>query len=80
MPVSHKEAFFYGMSVCNWGTWQVSSMAGILLARQIPDNWGLTFVGTLALIGMLLPLMLALPGALTVATASAVAVAAHSLP
>jgi Predicted branched-chain amino acid permease (azaleucine resistance) len=45
-----KEAYFWGMAICSWLSWQVSSIAGILLASLIPDNWGLALAGTLALL------------------------------
>ncbi len=53
--VPGKEAYFWGMAVSSWLSWQVASIAGILLASLIPDNWGLALAGTLAL----LPIMVA---------------------
>ncbi len=46
--VPGKEAYYWGMALSSWLSWQVSSIAGILLASLIPDNWGLALAGTLA--------------------------------
>jgi predicted branched-subunit amino acid permease len=75
-----KEAFFFGVSATNWLAWQVSSIAGILLATQIPDAWGVGFAGTLALIALVLPLAARWPVNLAVAVAGLVAVAWARLP
>jgi predicted branched-subunit amino acid permease len=55
-------------------------VAGILLATQIPDAWGVGFAGTLALIALVLPQAARWPGNLAVVVASIVAVASASLP
>ena len=43
--VPGKEAYYWGMALCSWLSWQVSSIAGILLASLIPDKWGLALAG-----------------------------------
>ncbi|WP_205193281.1 AzlC family ABC transporter permease, partial [Burkholderia sp. LMG 13014] len=48
--VPGKEAYFWGMALASWASWQVSSLAGILLASFFPASWGLELAGTLALI------------------------------
>jgi predicted branched-subunit amino acid permease len=73
-------AYYCGGAACNWLIWQVASIAGILLAKEIPATWGLELAGTLALIALLVPLCRAhatLVGAVVSAT---VAVLAHDLP
>lgn len=45
-------SYFLGTCTVNWITWQLSSLAGILLADKIPLSWGLGFAGTLALLGV----------------------------
>lgn len=48
--VPGKEAYFWGMALVSWLSWQASSLAGIALASVVPDQWGLGLAGTLALI------------------------------
>lgn len=49
--------FMYGLATGNWGIWQAGSILGILGASQIPDDWGLEFAGTLALIAVIVPML-----------------------
>jgi predicted branched-subunit amino acid permease len=75
-----KVGFFTGIGYPNWFAWQVGSVAGILLASQIPPSWGVGFAGTLALLTILIPLIVnaaALAGAVA---AGIVAVLAADLP
>jgi predicted branched-subunit amino acid permease len=51
-----REAYFYGLSCCNWLAWQGASIIGILLAQQIPGAWDVGFAGTLALLAIAIPL------------------------
>lgn len=75
-----KIGYFAGIGYPNWLAWQSGSVAGILLAGQIPQNWGIGFAGTLALLAITIPLIVN-PAALAgVAVASAVAVATANLP
>lgn len=56
-PEPAQQPFFWGGVVTNWGCWQASSIAGILLADRVPVTWGLGFAGTLALIGLVYSLL-----------------------
>jgi len=40
--------YFWGGVACNWVTWQVPSIIGIVLADQIPTQLGLAFAGPMA--------------------------------
>jgi predicted branched-subunit amino acid permease len=53
---SEREAYFYGLSCCNWLAWQGASVIGILLAQRIPAEWDVGFAGTLALLAIAIPL------------------------
>ena len=55
----------------SWLSWQSSSIAGILLASLIPDNWGLELAGTLALIPLIVSAIA------TRSTLAAVGIAEH---
>ena len=67
--VPGKEAYFWGMALVSWVFWQVSSIAGILLASAVPDNWGLDLAGTLALVCATWPYKLGLLAAVAAGVA-----------
>jgi predicted branched-subunit amino acid permease len=75
-----KLGFFNGIGYPNWCAWQVGSIAGILLASQIPQSWGIGFAGTLALLAIMVPLIVNAAALVGVLMASAVAVLAIGLP
>lgn len=75
-----KVGFFTGLSYPNWCAWQVGAVAGILLASQIPESWGVGFAGTLALLAIMIPLIINVAALGGVVVASIVAVAATGLP
>jgi predicted branched-subunit amino acid permease len=75
-----KVGFYAGIGYPNWYAWQTGSVAGILLARQIPQNWGVAFAGTLALLAIMIPLIVNAAALAGVAVAGIVAVAAADLP
>lgn len=69
-----------GMQFANWSFWQVGAIGGILLASQIPNDWGLQFAGAVALVAIVMP-MLDRPAARWAAvTAAAVAVMTYGIP
>lgn len=73
-------AYYAGGAVCNWVIWQVASIAGIYLAKEIPEIWGLELAGTLALIALVVPLCKQRPTLAGVLVSAGVAVLAHDLP
>jgi 4-azaleucine resistance transporter AzlC len=77
---SGKVGYFAGVSYPNWLSWQAGSVAGILLASQVPPAWGVGFAGTLALLAVMIPLVVNAAALGGVAVAGAVAVAAYGLP
>lgn len=72
--------FFWGAAVANWLFWQVSSIAGILLAHVIPLEWGLGFAGVLALLGVLYSMLKDKATWVACAVASGAAIAAFAVP
>lgn len=78
--VPGKEAYFWGMSVVSWVFWQVSSIAGILLASAVPDNWGLDLAGTLALVPLIASAVIGRSMLAALAVAGVVALIAIDLP
>jgi predicted branched-subunit amino acid permease len=80
LPRLHRHAWFAGMCSTNWVTWQLSATAGIVGASYVPTAWGLEFTGTLALVALIGPSLMARPAAAGAVVAAAVALAAHDLP
>jgi predicted branched-subunit amino acid permease len=78
--VPGKEAYFWGMAVASWLSWQVSSIIGILLASLFPDNWGLSLAGTLALIPIMVSAIATRSTLAAVAVAGIVSLLAFDLP
>ncbi len=78
----HRGALEYlaGSSTVNWVGWQVTSIAGILLAHAVPTNWGLEFAGVLALLGLTYSLLLDRASIFAAGIAATAAVAAFALP
>jgi len=72
--------FFLGMGMANWVVWQALSAAGILLADRIPPDWGMDFIGVLALITLVAPSVTDAPSVVGVLVAALVGVLAHALP
>lgn len=75
-----KVGYFAGVSYPNWLTWQTGSVAGILLASQVPASWGVGFAGTLALLAVMIPLVVNAAALGGVIVAGVVGVAAYGLP
>lgn len=75
-----KRGYFWGISNPNWLAWQGGAFTGIFLAGQIPESWQVGFAGTLALLGVMIPLTINLAALAGVLVAGSVAVAAAGLP
>ncbi|MBC7415074.1 MAG: AzlC family ABC transporter permease [Herminiimonas sp.] len=75
-----KAGFFQGISAPNWLAWQGGAITGLLLAGQIPESWQVGFAGTLALLGVMIPLTINLAALAGVLVSAAVAVLAIGLP
>ena len=79
-PRPEQAPYFWGGVVTNWLSWQLPSLAGILLADRIPASWGLGFAGTLALLGLMYSLVADRATLVAGAVAACAAVAAYALP
>lgn len=79
-PQVGKLSYLKGLLYPNWASWQIGSIAGILVGSAVPAEWGLGFAGTLAIICVMVPLMQGRPALCGVLVAGAVAVAAAGLP
>ncbi|MDX3906674.1 MAG: AzlC family ABC transporter permease [Pigmentiphaga sp.] len=72
--------FFLGVAAGNWVTWQVCSVAGILLGAVVPQGWSLEFAGVLALLAIVVPMVANWPVLAAVAVAALVGWAGQPLP
>lgn len=77
---SERVWFFLGLSFGNALAWHSMSILGILLAYRIPDAWGMEFVGVLALITLVEPVLVNRPAVIGVLVAAVTSVAARHLP
>ena len=80
IPEPNQVPYFWGAASVNWLAWQVPSIAGILLASEIPLSWGLGFAGVLALLGVLLSLLVDRAAWMATGVAATAAVATYALP
>jgi predicted branched-subunit amino acid permease len=84
-PVNQAEqkaqlAYLLGGCTTSWGSWQLSSLLGIVLAHSVPLHWGLSFAGILALLGVACSLVSTRLRLISAGVAGAAAVAAVALP
>ena len=75
-----KLSYLKGLLIPTWVAWQAGSIAGIFLGSAVPEQWGLGFAGTLAILCILIPMMAGRAALSGVVVAGAVAVLAHALP
>ncbi|MEH0167177.1 AzlC family ABC transporter permease [Roseateles microcysteis] len=79
-PGPEQLPYYWGGVVVNWSSWQVPALIGILLADQVPTQWGLGFAGVLALLGLAYSLLSDRNSWVSAAVAGCAAVAAYALP
>ena len=79
-PTPEQLPYFWGGVALNWTSWQLPSLAGILLADAVPLHWGIGFAGTLALLALSASLLHGRATAVAGAVAGCAAVAAYALP
>ncbi len=79
-PAPEQVPYFWGGTFINAGSWHVMSLVGIALGHRVPQEWGLGFAGTMALLGMTYSLLADRATWLPAVVAGAAAVAAFALP
>lgn len=79
-PSPEQVPYFWGGVLCNWFSWQVPAVVGIVLADRIPTSWGLAFAGTMALLGLTGTLLGSLSTWVAAAVAGCAALAAYAMP
>jgi predicted branched-subunit amino acid permease len=79
-PAPAQRAYFWGGALVTMGAWQLASLAGIVLAQQVPPSWDIGYAGTLALIALTCSLLTDRATGLAAAVAGSAALAAYALP
>lgn len=78
---AQRYAYFMGSNLLVWACWQVSSIAGIFVAAWLPGSAGsLSYLGSLAVGALVVPLLRSAPTLGCGLAAAAVAVALAHLP
>ena len=72
--------YFWGGVVTNWLSWQLPTLAGLLLADAIPTEWGFGFAGILALLALMYSLLSDRASWAAAAVACSAAIATAALP
>jgi predicted branched-subunit amino acid permease len=75
-----QKPYFWGGVMVNWPSWQLPTLAGLLLADAIPTQWGFGFAGILALLGLMYSLLTDRASWVAAIVASTAALAAFALP
>ena len=79
-PAPEQLPYFWGGVAVNWPSWQLPTLAGLLLADTIPTEWGFGFAGILALLGLMYSLLTDRASRVAAGVAAAAAVATVALP
>ena len=79
-PSPEQLPYFWGGVSVNWLSWQLPTLAGLLLADAIPTEWGFGFAGILALLALMYSLLSDRASWVAAAVAFSAAVATAALP
>ncbi len=72
--------YYLGIILPGWVSWQIASLAGIVLSAYVPSSWSLEFAAILALLALLIPLVNNRPMWACLLTAGVIAWAGQMLP
>jgi 4-azaleucine resistance transporter AzlC len=76
----YKRWYFVGSGMTLWISWQLSTIAGVLLGAQIPESLGLDFAIPLVFLVLLIPAVQTRPGLVAAIFGGVIAVVAASAP
>ncbi|MDE2298607.1 MAG: AzlC family ABC transporter permease, partial [Burkholderiales bacterium] len=79
-PSPEQLPYFWGGVAVNWLSWQLPTLAGLLLADAIPTEWGFGFAGILALLALMYSLLSDRASWVAAGVAFSAAVATAGLP
>ncbi len=72
--------YFFGMGLLVFVIWHLASLVGLFAATFIPSNWGLDFIGALALLAVLVPMLAVRSAQIGAAVAAAFSLVLRGLP
>jgi 4-azaleucine resistance transporter AzlC len=76
----YKQWYFTGAGMTLWITWQISTVAGIVLGAQVPASWSLDFTVPLIFLVLLVPAIKSRTELIAALVGGGVAVAAAGAP
>lgn len=76
----HKHWFFLGATSAVWVTWQLGTIAGVVLGAQVPESWSLDFAIPLTFLAVLVPTLKSWDAGAAALGASVLVVAGSGLP
>jgi 4-azaleucine resistance transporter AzlC len=79
-PLGDRFAYFMGASLGLWGTWQISSLIGVVVGAELPAEWSLDFAIPLVFMALLFPAIKDRGTTIAAIVAAVAAVALVSLP
>jgi 4-azaleucine resistance transporter AzlC len=79
-PPRWRHWYFFGAGITLWGSWQLSTAAGIFLGARVPEGWSLDFTLALTFIALVFPALRDRAATAAALVAGALAVLAAGLP
>src|SRR5665811_741940 len=76
----YKRWFFTGAGLTLWISWQISTIAGIVVGGQVPASWSLDFAIPLVFLVLLVPAIKSRPDVIAAVVGGSIAVAAYGAP
>ena len=76
---SYKRWFFLGGALALWTTWQITTLAGVVLGASVPASWSLDFAIPLVFLGLLVPAVRDRSSLMAAVVGGGVALAAHDV-
>ena len=77
---THKHYHLLGTGITLWLTWQISTLAGVIFGKTIPETWSLTFAIPLTFIALVAPRIRLRADLITCVVAAGLSLACQSLP
>jgi 4-azaleucine resistance transporter AzlC len=77
---AYKRWYFTGAGLALWVSWQISTVAGVVVGAQIPESLGLEFAIPLVFLVLLIPVIQTRPGLVAAVVGGLIAVVASSAP
>lgn len=79
-PPSDRARYYLGAAIVFWITWQLSTLAGALLGRGIPESIPLAFAVPLSFLALMMPALTNLPALTAAVVGGSLAVALVGVP